>query len=66
MGNEEILEEKSEKYFKDLTTNSNDITKSFETIMKKNKTPLNSQEKLIKHSSSEVILKTSIIMDYYF
>ena len=97
MGNEEILEEKSEKYFNYLTSNSNDNIKSFEesaenlhekislkisinnikkdynyslqifSINNQNiPTALNSQEKLIKQSSSEVILKTSIIMDYYF
>jgi len=97
MGSEEILEEKSEKYFNYLTTYSNDNIKSFETSsenlrekvslrisitnIKKDYNyslqifsinhqnipiPLNSQEELIKQSSSEVILKTSIIMDYYF
>ena len=97
MGNDEIKNEKSEKYFKDLTSKNNDIPsleKNAENLNEKvslsisinniqksykyslqifsfsgesNQNPLNSKETLENQSSlSEALLKTSIIINYYF
>ena len=96
MGNEEIRNEKSEKYFLDLSLNSNnlqDLQNNAENLNEKvslritltniqnnynysfqifsvngpsNLLPLNSKETLEKKSPTEAILKTAIIINYYF
>ena len=97
MGNEEIKEEKSENFFKDLTIDTNNDIKNLEDTAKNlnekvslrisisniekgynyslqifelngqsNRVALNSNETFEKQSNYDALLKTSIIINFYF